>query len=414
MTRNPRLSIVIPVYNRTMLLENVLEGLMQQTLPRTEYEIIVVDDGSDEPLGDLKNRYPFTFLRLENNCGPAYARNRGIERARGERVLFLDGDGIPAPRLLEEHLQVSAQNPSNTVVIGYRYDLVHNDSNCARVSQDMKPDFREVLYLAETCNLTRWPAPWQACFTNNLSVPRSLLEQIDGFDEHFHAWGVEDVELGYRLYKQHGVEFKLARNAIVFHQLHERDETMQGSSHYNNFKYFLDKHRTFDVEMFFAGFSFIPSKKCIEYDQIQQSIREVIEVCQNNEVTWHSAPDLHRVAQPGAVFCGGGRNQSHDEWSIFHPSLEARSDPISLLGIELPYPSQTFSSVLLTNMILQFPKFLPALLQEAFRLAPRVWLELPGSENVDLTALSQLDTYTVHLPAAGGRLCLLEQTKVIS
>jgi hypothetical protein len=253
-------------------------------------------------------------------------------------------------------------------------------------------------------------APWQIFFTNNVSVPKQLLMQVGKFDEQFRTWGCEDLELGYRLQKG-GARFILARNAFAFHQWHGRDFEMEYISNYNNFKIFLDKHRTFDVEVLFARFIKSP-KRCIQHHQVQQTIREVMQACAHYQATWQTAPDLSRIVQSCAVLGGGEQCQSNKDWHIFHPSLLSHSDPIGLLGIELPFSSGSFSNVLLTNIMLQFPQLLPAILQEAFRLSSKVWVELSDLHEMDLNIIKQYFKGSIHLPIAGGRLCLLSAENI--
>ena len=88
-------SIIMPVYNRENYLPAALESILKQTYPN--YELIAVDDGSiDSSCAILKSFADqfdgrLTIIRQENK-GPSYARNRGIQAARGEYIAFLDSD----------------------------------------------------------------------------------------------------------------------------------------------------------------------------------------------------------------------------------------------------------------------------------------------------------------------------------
>ena len=96
----PTFSVIIPTYNRSSYLKLTLESVSRQTF--TDYEIIVVDDGStdDTPayLSQLNERV--TVIR-QPNSGPGAARNRGAENARGEYLAFLDSDDLWFPWTLE-------------------------------------------------------------------------------------------------------------------------------------------------------------------------------------------------------------------------------------------------------------------------------------------------------------------------
>ena len=104
----PELSVVIPTYNRKDTLSRVLEGLGSQTLPVASYEVIVVDDGSRDGTPRFLTEFsaPFRFEALiQSNTGPAGARNRAIQAARGEIVVFLGDDTVPEASFLEVHLR---------------------------------------------------------------------------------------------------------------------------------------------------------------------------------------------------------------------------------------------------------------------------------------------------------------------
>lgn len=103
----PRFSIVVPTRNRPHELEGFLDGLCGLTYPGERFEVVLVDDGSDQPLdavvAPLRSRLSITLL-AQPRAGPANARQRGIARARGVFLAFTD-DCRPArdwPRRLEE------------------------------------------------------------------------------------------------------------------------------------------------------------------------------------------------------------------------------------------------------------------------------------------------------------------------
>ena len=99
-----KLTVVMPTYNRSDLLGRALSGLLNQTAPAEDYEIVVVAEVvAPEPR--------LRYYRQENK-GPAAARNYGTREAKGEIILFVGDDCIPDSRLLEEHLKAhSAGRP---------------------------------------------------------------------------------------------------------------------------------------------------------------------------------------------------------------------------------------------------------------------------------------------------------------
>lgn len=98
-------SVIIPTYNRSGQLFACLESIGQARA--SSLEVIVVDDGSSEPVaGLLKGKFPEVRVIRQPNSGPGSARNRGIEEARGEWIAFLDSDDLWFPWTLRTYEQV--------------------------------------------------------------------------------------------------------------------------------------------------------------------------------------------------------------------------------------------------------------------------------------------------------------------
>ncbi|MBN1121748.1 MAG: glycosyltransferase [Anaerolineae bacterium] len=106
----PLVSIIIPCYNRSDLLADTLESVTRQTYPA--YEIVLVDDGSQEDLRPVVERtlhdYPnrWTLARLARNSGPGIARRVGLELAQGDYLQYLDSDDLLHPHKLAEQVAV--------------------------------------------------------------------------------------------------------------------------------------------------------------------------------------------------------------------------------------------------------------------------------------------------------------------
>ncbi|HYP17251.1 MAG TPA: glycosyltransferase family A protein, partial [Opitutus sp.] len=110
---NCKLSVIIPVYNRAALLAHPLASLRTAALaaPDTRWELIVVDDGSDENIQQALAAFPdlpVLFHRLPRNSGLLAARLAGLALAQGEFLFFLDADDAVAPGKFTEQLRASA------------------------------------------------------------------------------------------------------------------------------------------------------------------------------------------------------------------------------------------------------------------------------------------------------------------
>src|SRR5262245_53142880 len=116
----PYISVVVPTYNRAASLRRLLNALEGQTYPVERFEVVVVDDGSTDGTREAVRRMHMSFtLRLVEQAhgGPSAARNRGVQAAIGELIVFVDDDVVPAPDLLDEHARSHALG-SDLVVIG--------------------------------------------------------------------------------------------------------------------------------------------------------------------------------------------------------------------------------------------------------------------------------------------------------
>src|SRR5207244_7057847 len=98
MDATPTISVITPTFNRRASLGRLLHGLVGQTFPAEQFEVVVVDDGStDGSVEELRSRViPFRLRVVEQpHRGPAAARNLGVEYGRGELVLVLHVDVLP-------------------------------------------------------------------------------------------------------------------------------------------------------------------------------------------------------------------------------------------------------------------------------------------------------------------------------
>lgn len=109
--KSPLISVVIPTYNRSAFITLAIDSVMNQTF--TNYEIIVVDDGSTDGTKDIVKKYGDRIRYLyQGNSGVSAARNCGIHAAQGEWVAFLDSDDEWLPSYLGKHSELLVQYPS--------------------------------------------------------------------------------------------------------------------------------------------------------------------------------------------------------------------------------------------------------------------------------------------------------------
>ena len=119
-------SVVMPVYNAVEYLAEAIDNVLRQTVK--EIELICVDDGSTDGSFELikKKQADDSRIRIltENNAGPSVARNKGLSRARGEYVIFLDADDFFEPALIERLYNLATRKKLDVVIA--TYDLYNN------------------------------------------------------------------------------------------------------------------------------------------------------------------------------------------------------------------------------------------------------------------------------------------------
>lgn len=191
------LSVVIPTYNRRDILSECLRALDAQELDADRFEVIVVDDGSDdgslEAVAEMAPGYSLTCHR-QHHAGPAAARNLGIRRAEGEVVLILNDDAIATPALLAGHLEAHERFGRNDriVVLGGR----EFSSDCR--DRVMNYLFEEVPLYSALQQEERGFKGYMGFITFNLSAERRGFYRYGFFDEEFETAIAEDSELGWR------------------------------------------------------------------------------------------------------------------------------------------------------------------------------------------------------------------------
>jgi GT2 family glycosyltransferase len=203
--------VVVPTYNRCASLQRLLDGLARQTYPAGAFEVLIVDDGSeDDTVAAMERRHtPFARRLLQQpHGGPAAARNLGVEHARGELVLFLDDDVLPRPDVIEAHVAVHRASP-DTVAIGPMYP----PPDWPRPAW-VRWEEEKLAWQYEAMAAGKFECSPRQFYTANASLPAALFRAAGGFDVRFSR--AEDVELGFRL-RDRGARFVFLPDAGVFH-----------------------------------------------------------------------------------------------------------------------------------------------------------------------------------------------------
>jgi len=181
----PHVSIIIPTYNRKSLLTKAIDSVLKQTY--TNFELIVVDDGSNDGTYDLLKYYAFKLKTLaQTNKGVSAARNLGIKAAKGQLITFLDSDDLWLPDKLKHQVAFFKHNP--TALICQTEEIwIRNGKRVNPKKRHQKPNgmiFEQSLAL---------------CLVSPSAVMlrRALLDEVGLFDEALPA--CEDYDLWLRI-----------------------------------------------------------------------------------------------------------------------------------------------------------------------------------------------------------------------
>ena len=242
------ISVVVTTYNRPDALRAVLDGLGAQA--DLDFEVIVADDGSRDDTQALVERtsaaFPVPLAHVwqeDKGFRAGAARNRAAERARGDYLVFLDGDCIPRPDFVARHRALAERGwmvAGNRILLSEAFTAtalrerlpLHAWSARQWSEARRRGDINRTLPLVD---LPLGPlrkiaaSRWQRVRTCNLGVWFDDFRRVRGFDETFEGWGFEDSDLAVRLLNA-GVRRKEGAFATgVLHLWHrENDRRHEG------------------------------------------------------------------------------------------------------------------------------------------------------------------------------------------
>jgi glycosyltransferase involved in cell wall biosynthesis len=184
MSSKPTFSVIVPTHNRAGMVDRALQSVAAQTC--SDYEIIVVDDGSEDDTGALLQKTTVSELRVLRNqhcLGVAAARNRGAAVAGGELLTFLDDDDELRPYALEALLKRHRALPSSDFLWGGR--LVHTMGSGERLIGRREDDWSKVPQLVNGSGFM--PLVLQIATNSAFTVRKTVFEAIGGFDERLRV-----------------------------------------------------------------------------------------------------------------------------------------------------------------------------------------------------------------------------------
>ena len=201
-------SVVIPTYNRRPILEKCLLALeRQQACPEIDrYEVVVVDDGSTDGTPDwlrgAAERFPHVRLIEQSHGGPAEGRNRGVDHAYGDVIVFIDSDLVVTDSFLSCHASSLVRSwEARGDRLCFTYGAVVNTANFEQPTAE-RHKLRDL--------------SWAYFATGNVAIAKEVLQRAGLFDTGFRLYGWEDLELGERL-RRMGVQLIKCPTAVGYH-----------------------------------------------------------------------------------------------------------------------------------------------------------------------------------------------------
>jgi glycosyltransferase involved in cell wall biosynthesis len=209
----PRVSVIIPTYNREKLVREAIQSVLRQTY--TDFELIVVDDGSTDNTKVVVDRFndPRISYVYQENRGVSAARNTGINISQAEYIAFLDSDDL----YLEAALEKSVNSLESHKQVGFSYGqcyVMREDGET--VYRIRKSPFHNYSTVINSIEQVRELLSDAVITTSTLTARRSCLEKINGFNEDL--WFAEDYHFFIRLAKRYP-SFYIAE-PLIFRRLH--------------------------------------------------------------------------------------------------------------------------------------------------------------------------------------------------
>jgi glycosyltransferase involved in cell wall biosynthesis len=198
----PRVSVVIPTYNRAHLIGEAIMSVLKQTF--TDFELIVVDDGSTDNTKEMVDslKDPRIKYIYQNNHGVAGAFNAGIKISTGEYIAFLGSDDMLLENALEKGVNILDAHPES----GFSYgqgNITGADGHVFRVRKSSIQDDSGVINSREQVKELLFYNPITA---SSVVVRRSCFDEVGGYQEKLYSWG-EDHLLSMQLAKRHSVAY---------------------------------------------------------------------------------------------------------------------------------------------------------------------------------------------------------------
>ncbi len=239
-------SLIVTTYNWPKALNRVLKGVALQSYP--QLEVIVADDGSKEEtallIQSFRDAFPFPLIHCwqpDDGFRAAMCRNKAVAKAKGDYIIFIDGDCVPLPDFVSRHVKLAKRGwfvAGNRVLLtkDFTQKILEEDipiesygylqwANAFIKKQTNRLVPTQYLPLGMMRSISQ--SKWQGAKTCNLGVWKQDYIAVNGLDENFVGWGFEDSDLIIRL-QRFGIRRTYGKYATeVIHLWHQESNREQ-------------------------------------------------------------------------------------------------------------------------------------------------------------------------------------------
>jgi len=209
MEHSPFVSIIVPVCNSERTIGECLDALLCQEYPRDKYEIIVVDNGSEDNTPGIIKKYSVA-LESENEKRSAYAaRNKGLERARADIIAFVDGDCVAAKNWLKTAVAEFMKDSRVGCVGGEIINVGENNTLTGKYAQFVN-------YHNPSIMMNHPFMPYAQ--TANALYRKEVFEKIGFFKDDDTMYSGGDADICWRMQLETDFKLKYCREAVVYHK----------------------------------------------------------------------------------------------------------------------------------------------------------------------------------------------------
>jgi glycosyltransferase involved in cell wall biosynthesis len=235
--KNPKVSVIIPVYNGEKYLQETIESVLNQTYQ--DFEIIIVDDastdGSPEIIKSFIKKYPDkikVFWHKKNKGCPAATKNTGIKHAKGDFIAFLDQDDVWYPDKLKK--QVNILEKEQKIIANFANTDIFDESRQKIIGKKWSfiPPFPPQRLLRIRLLQGNFIQS-----TSSAIAKKEILNKIGGFDEKMKM--TDDYELWLRL--SHFGQISFLRQLLLFWRLRRSSLSHSEVAHIKDLEYFTNK-----------------------------------------------------------------------------------------------------------------------------------------------------------------------------